>query len=366
MTLPIHIISTPTLEDWTHETPWTTGIGGSEQAHIELVERLIRDYEVWSWYPGGTNSPLFHRSSKDVDLGAIGPAIIINFRNPKLFEVEKPPGQVWWFVAQDVGYAWTPEALARVDRFICLCGHHVAYTLKVHPELKGRIYQSTNGVRSEYIRDFEDMGIHESMRKSHRMLYASSPDRGLLLILENWWRIRERVLDAELHIAYGFENMKTVAAFNGPSDVRHVLRAELERLMKQPGVTFLGRLPLKALYLEWFETGVWFYPHDFRETSCITALDAQACGAWPVTNRLWAVGENVQFGWLCDGIPQTSDLNRSLILSQLFEALEAPDDSAARREMMEWARESYDWDRVVRQYEAWITEDSARGQTKSL
>ena len=38
-----------------------------------------------------------------------------------------------------------------------------------------------------------------------RVVYASSPDRGLVYLLKNWEKVTKEVPDAELNVFYGFE-----------------------------------------------------------------------------------------------------------------------------------------------------------------
>lgn len=377
MPLPVYIISSPSLERWDARTPWTTGIGGSETSHIEMVGLLERQecLEVKSYVPlkSDSESRLNWFASEDANIfDDSHPGVVINYRDPKLFDNDKPANQKWWFIAQDVDYPglWNETNLARVDRYICLCRTHAEYTKQRYPNLDGRIYISSNGVRSSYLNgnvyssgqeinhaDFDDYlflgtGIE---RVPYRMLYASSPDRGLKLLLENWFRIRERFPKATLNIAYGFNNMDTIIKAFGPEDGRANLRAQLVDLFDQEGVTWLGRLNQRELYEQWFQASVWTHPTDWPETNCITCMDAMACGAIPCTNEYWAVGEYVKRGYMVDGVPQKSELIKSLWLNNLYKALS--DTEFDREEMMAWARKNFDWNRFVNQWLIWLMED---------
>lgn len=349
---PIAIVSTPTLEDWDWETPWETGIGGSETSHIEMANRLAKSgHEVWSFSPSKRDfvkeGYLWH-DSRALDYDDIQDAgVLINYRDPKIFDHDKPAHQKWWFVAQDVGYSWTPEQLEKVDRYLCLSPTHINYTLATHPDLAGRVFLSGNGIRTDSINRLAPL----PPRDKNTMLYASSPDRGLKFLLEQWWRIKERNPDLKLRIAYGFENFEKIMAIQ--QDWRGPYKAELEKLMTQPDIKWLGRLPQHTLYHEWFGANIWPYPCDFPETSCITSMDAQACGAWPVTNNLWALDHNVRWGWMLDGTPQSSELLRSYWLENLARATQY-DNEEERTQMMTWARRNHNWDNIVKQWEKWL------------
>lgn len=357
----IYLYSPSHLEPWDRTTPWTTGIGGSETCHIEMSERLARrglPVESLCPLPGGRDTkaeadpmrPLVWKHYEHLDL--THPGVFINFRDTAMFEQKLPrdKGQRYWFVAQDVDYRWTPEALAEVDRYICLCQKHKAYTLARYPQLEGRVCVSSNGVRSEFIRSSV---LREGLtRDPHRLIYASSPDRGLLFILRNWFRIKEAVPEATLRVFYGFENADKIG-----TPALRALKAECLELLKQDGCSWRGRIGQHDLYKEWAQAAVWFYPSDWPETSCISCMDAQALGAVPVTNRYWAVAENVRYGCLHEGIPQKSPLVGANMIRDVISLLTDPPDDATRTAMQNWALARFDWERVVDQWLGWINED---------
>lgn len=371
----VNIVSTTALQNWCWSTPFDEGIGGSEVCHIELALRLEqKGHEVYSFCPLPPNKLGVKKnwhSNKLLNNAADLDGIVINFRDASFFDCKKPKGASWWYVAQDCDYPWKPEALAQVDRYICLCKEHAKHTLALHSydkTLPERLFISTNGVRSSYLEGHEKKERllcdifkqrYINTRKKNHFIYASSPDRGLKFLLQEWWRIRERIPDAELRVAYGFNNMEVIAkAFK---DWRANYQKDLESLLKQDGVTWLGRLPQDELYEEWLSANLWLYPSDWPETSCVTCMDAQACGAVPVTTNYWALEPNVQWGWKLNGLPQRSDLLKHQWLDLLFTAYEAsqkPGFETYRRQMMRWARREFDWDKVMGQYESWITKDT--------
>ncbi len=202
------------------------------------------------------------------------------------------------------------------------------------------------------------------VRKPRGLFYASSPDRGLKTLLELWPRVLERYPDTTLRVAYGFENMRVLENFAKGSSWHTPYREDLERLLGQRGVEFIGRQPQHKVYEEWFQAGAFPYPNCFKETSCISIMDAMACGAVPVVNDLWAVGEHAKalqpVPYVVDSETQDSALGRTLWLQLLFQYLEKPTSEAERRSMMQDARDTYAWSRVMREQIApWIEEDLA-------
>ena len=108
-------------------------------------------------------------------------------------------------------------------------------------------------------------------------------------LIEEWPKILERHPDATLHIAtpeYGMDY------FND-----HFLH----KVMPLDGVTFYGSLGQDRLYALMAKCQVWYYPSDYEETFCLTAVEMMAHGIVPCT-RLTAslaevVGDNNVPNW---------------------------------------------------------------------
>lgn len=364
---PILLYSAETLQKWDRSTPWKTGIGGSETAHIELYQNLPEDVIVKSFMPLDVNSPssdyncfpsqlIEHKDFTET------PHIVVNYRDNTLYDkVKFHPKTKHYFIAQDVDYAWTPEQLSNVNRYITLCEDHTRYTLNKYPELRGKVYQSSNGVRSQMIKYYWENRFNNSIkpRNKNQVIYASSPDRGLLCLLENFWRIREAVPDAILKVAYGFENTDKIISMLGGSAYHEGFKAKIEPLLSQPGVEWLGRIPQDILYEHWFESSVWAYPCNFAETSCITCLDAQACGAVPVTNDLWALRDNVKSGIIIPGIPQSDKTLKHKFIQGVIDVLNSDISETERKtQIADPILENYSWKNITHQFYDWFKEDS--------
>lgn len=145
------------------------------------------------------------------------------------------------------------------------------------------------------------------MKRKLQVVYSSSPDRGLDLLLEMWPAIRKRVPRAVLCTCYApvyFE-----IAERDPVVGAHAQK--IAELSKQPGVKSLGSLsqPEVAKLLQ--TSLVWCCPsfntpHDtpFFETSCIGAMEAQAAGCAVVASNWGALPETVRVGALIDSDPK--------------------------------------------------------------
>lgn len=353
------------LEPWDHSTPWISGIGGSETSHIELSsilskrhhnvvsynnctfpdrERIIVPSDGVSWCELEDESKNIHNKTN-----------YFIYRDPTFFDRDDLAGMgnQYFFIAQDVDYDWNPSRLSKVDKYITLCDTHAKYTLRKYPQLKNRLYISSNGIRSTYIKELYQ--FQPQVRNPKRLMYASSPDRGLLLILQEWFRIREKVPEAELHIFYGFNNAdEIVRRVNGNSHLP-VLKEEILSLCKQEGVFFHGRINQRQLYMEWMKSGIFLYPSDWPETSCISIMEAQACGAIPITNKYWAQGENCLNGILIDGVPQSDVLCKHRMIRYTIDLLlDEKYQESLRPKCIEDALDTFDWEKVATQMEGWL------------
>lgn len=351
------------FENWDYRNPFTKGIGGSEVSHIEMSSGLAeKGHDVVSYAPIPEDLPNkpyrqveWKSCEKDIDWNRDGIWIIYRALKPleqlKNTESQKANQQIW-VVMQDTEIidAWKPERLEKIDRLITLSKEHYNDICKRYPKIKDKVVISSNGIRSDLIREIEKKNI---VRNPKRIIYASCPYRGFINVLEIFTRAQEWIEDLELHIYYGFEN---IDKYPQTREVR-AMKDALAKHSKNPAITFHGRVNQMDLYEEWFKSGIWLYPTNFTETSCITSMDAQACGAIPITAPIWALHDNVKFGAFIQGNIDIDPLvkARYVVMLQKFMNLNLQND--IRPKMMEWARNYFDWNVFINQWEGWALED---------
>lgn len=128
---------------------------------------------------------------------------------------------------------------------------------------------------------------------NHKVIYASSYDRGLECLLEMWPEIRKLVPDATLDVYYGWNSFDAVHKQN-PEQMKWkwtMIRKFHE--LKGEGVSEHGRVDHETLAEKFAECKVWAYPTEFNEINCITALKAQEYGCIPVTTGCYALETTV-------------------------------------------------------------------------
>ena len=352
------VYSPKALDPFDWRTPDETGIGNSETSHVEMCLRLAaRGHSVTSYTPGVRDEQyggVWWRGLEDATFHE--PGIWVLYRTPETldqFPADHPDQQIW-LMFQDTHYDSTiPARAAKVDRALALCAGHRAFLADRFPGLREKLVTTSNGIRVDLIEAVEREGLPE--RCPHRLHFSSSPDRGLRILLSHIFpRAREIVTDLELHVYYGWNNIDKL--MQTPDGRRYFgpTKAETERLLDQPGVVWRGRVGQRELAREWLKAGLWVFPSTYPETSCATAMEAQALGAIPIAHPLWGVQENVHWGTLITGgNPCTDPLTQARYVAEIVRLSDPSTQARIRPAMMADARARFTWKTVVRQWETW-------------
>jgi len=190
-------------------------------------------------------------------------------------------------------------------------------------------------------------------RDPHLVVYGSDYNRGLRALLTSWPEIREAVPSARLHVFYGWQGLER----RSPERTA-MLKAVFEPLLAQPGISHLGRIGHADVAREYRTAGVWAYPCSFPETSCLSAMKAQAGGAIPVVIPSGALRQTVRFGLATEASytdPGEEPHGPTLIAEWrrlLISVLSDPErQRQIRRRMTEESRRLFAWDSVVADWE---------------
>lgn len=259
-----------TFERWSYRNPLEIGIGGSETVHVEMAERLAkRGHKVISYTPKpDTKEEAFKgvtwRDRSKIDFEEEG--IWVISREPKLIDNLNMKNKKAWLVMQDIAYEKaTKKQVMKFDKIFPLCKDHYDFTVKMWPYAKSKIVQSSNGIRTDYIEKVEKQNIE---RNPYRLMFASSPDRGLYPLLQIFKIAKLRIPQLELHVFYGFNNIDKICDEDTPLGMEKVTKRQILNAIKQPGVFDHGRIGQGDLYKEWFKSGIWCHPSGvFPETS---------------------------------------------------------------------------------------------------
>lgn len=288
-------------EAWNPRSWEKGGLGGSETAIIKLGEAFARQghrpivytqVDEPGYYNGVAYRPPEHFRDR------IASDVFICWRNPVYVDQDlNTKCTILWMHDVDCGDALTIERARKFDFIIVLSEWHKNYMMERYPFLRPENTPGNkdvfriigNGVDASRFRN------RDAQRDPKRVIYSSSPDRGLDIILEHIWpKVVEKVPDAELHIYYGWNNFdKFATQFPQLAAFRNKING---LLLNSKGIVQHGRVNQQELADAFLKSSVWLYPTYFTETYCITAVEAQLAGVIPITNRLAALNETVKSG----------------------------------------------------------------------
>lgn len=337
----------PGFENW---GPYSLekGLGGSEAAVVYLSRELGKlGYRVTVYADPGEDElidtdgnvrylPFYHFNQKDKF------NVFVAWRQPGLFDIDlQAKTKLLWLhdIANPADY--TEARLARIDKIICLSNWHRRNLGNVSED---KIAIIGNGIPLTEIK---------STRNPNGLVYASSYDRGLEHLLDMWPEIIKEVPDAQLKVCYGWEMFDKVV---GNNIQQLEWKKQMNAKMDQKGITHLGRIPHADLLQLFASSGIWAYPTHFGETSCQTAMMAQAYGSVPCVVDYAALKETVQFGVKVDGDiydKETKDAYRGA----LIDLLKNPEkQEEIRKNMVPEAKKAFGWNLIAERWEAlWTT-----------
>src|SRR3990167_6236382 len=348
--------------------PWywldaEAGVGGNEQGVTEFAHRLVRDghevtvYTQTPWSDG----PREWRGTKwdyvdNADWSQ--PGIWVLFRCPQLAANLRtdPDVQPAWLVVQDFEYEWEAPYFDRIDRVLMTCRTHRDIIAARYPSLEPRLFVTSNGVKVDLIEELEASETFQ--RNPYKIMFASSPDRGLRTLLHILSRAREVVPSLELHVFYGFNGIDRIAAQQkgGWPAMEQEKALILDLASRTKNVFMRGRVTQRELYREWLTSGIFVACTIFREMSYISGREAQCCGAVPIVTPVWGAGDHVKHGVFVFGDPEEPMIRARFAGELIRMAYDLPRQEAIRREMMVESRKECDWNRFVNQWSAMAEE----------
>lgn len=350
------------FEDWDYDNSVKKGIGGSETSIVEMSWRLAAQGHNVTVY-----APIKKTTKKDwrgttwlryekADFKKKG--IWILYRCPEVIEkfspITKRKDQIVWLLWQDWDYpTLTEERIVNYDHHITLSKAHGRYMLKKYPTIGKKLWLTSNGLKLDLI---EEIGKEKIARNPKRLMYASSPDRGLRQGLVSFHKAYEYMPDLEFHAFYGFNNLDKLIK-SQPNSPFAKLKDEIMKLLDHPGVYFHGRISQPQLMREWYKSGIYIYETNFFETSHISGMEAMACGAVPIFSPVYAQGENIKFGI---GIEGNSDdpLTQARFGAEIVRLASQPQlQEQIRPEMIAYAKQRFNWENFVNQ---WVCEAAGK------
>lgn len=211
-----------------------------------------------------------------------------------------------WSLQAEIGDAIFENGISKFNKVICLTNWHKGYYSNLYPFTTDKIYVWGNGI------EFEMFPPHREKIKN-KFIWTSRAVRGLRRMLDMWPDIKERYPDATLDV-YSYS-----AA--GEEDV-------MQRCIELEGVTHHGGVPQSVLLDRIQDAEYWFYPTNFEETYCITALEMQYSKVCCVCTNLAALRDTAGDRAVTFEIPKEgygSEEFKKIALDSLFSVMDNPE-----------------------------------------
>lgn len=297
-----------------------TSLGGSESAAIGTMNALRQrghdvqcfatqlqepgEYAGVMWHHADTLPSALSYLTPDVFVALRMPSPFVNMTIPSCLNVlwcedmmtdpnivsTLPQVDQLWYVSQYHQQQWE-------GREALLKGHGWITKNGIDPALYPAMVSPTTSLWADGV---------EVTRERHRYIYISRPERALAPLLAMWPKIRKRDPEAVLGIC----RYRSMYDGEGSNVQRMVDRfdAMTEQVAQQVGgIEWLGQLGKRQLAEAIARSRAMLYPGvaDFAETSCIAAIEAQACGTPLVGSWRGALPETLHplAGVLLDGDP---------------------------------------------------------------
>jgi len=291
----------PAWERWTVKNINTTGIGGSETCAALLAKEFVKhgyrsviigdcagmegDYDGVEYIDHSKYDQF--RDSNYIDY-------FISSRNTHSLNHPIKCGKTYVW-AHDIFIPGIARGTGlpndhKVTKYVCLSPWHVDFFSNWHNIDRSRIYIQGNGL------DLSRYDNASNVTKDpYKLIYSSSPDRGLIFLLRMFPKWKQEFPELSLHVFYGFYNWESAIKQRGnPREVAEM--NEIKSLMEQDGIVYHDRVSQKRLAEEQMTSSLWVYPTLFTETYCITATENMLAGTIPVCTTVAALQTTVPDG----------------------------------------------------------------------
>ena len=274
------LLYTGYLKDkWNYTYSLNNPVGGSETAAISLARSFPKTYEI---YISGDvieekidNITFIDHNNLNALLRNNAFHTIIVSRYVNFFECYRYIYAYQIYIwAHDIhlityGSSSTPSDIlllndSKIKGCICQTKWHKNLYETSYKSLVDKIHVINNGIDTSM---FTANAKTITSKVKNRFLYSSCPERGLERLLELWPEISEKLENAELYICT-YNNFPRTDSHNYEKDMK------IKKMMdRHDNVKYMGKLVKKDLYALMSTCEYWFYPTNFNETSCITAME---------------------------------------------------------------------------------------------
>ena len=184
----------------------------------------------------------------------------------------------------------------KIKNIFCLSEWHTEYFANIFPQFKDIISTFHYGIDINKFNYKEDMSSDKNLQNkiSNSFIYSSFPNRGLVILLKLWPLIVNKYSNATLNIFCDLENNWTLTYHkNDIIEIKKLLDLYKEDTNLSNSVINHGWVDKDTLSSYWKKSSIWFYPCKFKETFCLTALEAAISKTFVICNNLAALNDTV-------------------------------------------------------------------------
>ena len=337
-------------------TPRTKGLGGTESAVVYLAEALTRRGHRVAVFntceqPCEVEGVEYARASQlAARCAADAPDVVVAVRDFSLIgRLRLAPRQIFWTLdASDqpfLQHLRERQRRAEVDLIVVGSDWQAQTFTAEHRVAAWQMVQVNNGSAAS-ASTATTAAPPPAATRGRRLAYASTPFRGLDVLLEVFPRIRAQCPDAELDVfssmrVYGWDEQQDKGEFGA-----------LYAKARQPGVNLVGTVPQLELARRLQEARALAYPNTYAETFCIAAIEAQAAGCVVLTTALGALPQTVGDGGIClPGDPRSRAYQDAFVAACVRLLTDDVEWRAASSRALTRAWTDYTWDRVAERWE---------------
>ena len=322
------IIADGGFSEWTGRDILTKGMGGSETFVVEIA-RYVQKSGKYNLYVFCKTSlednfeDVIYKPLEEMfefmNNNRVRHCMISRFSEyiPYVYESHV---ENLYFILHDISPSGNviPINKNKLRNIFCLTEWHVEYFLSLFPDFKDITKPFYYGIDIE---SFEKVNKTEII--PYKFIYSSFPNRGLLELLEMWPEIYNKYPCATLHLHTDVNGVWVNSVAKEKMDkIKNILKEYKTRGENGLNIVYHGWTNKKDLYESWCSSDVWFYPCNFAETFCLTALEAAVSKTLCISSNLAALQNTVgDRGILIEG--NTSSLEwKESALYRLFSVLE--------------------------------------------
>jgi glycosyltransferase involved in cell wall biosynthesis len=363
-----------TEHEWSPETFATKGVGGSEEAVIQLAKRWAKGGWNVSVYANVGHKEQIYDGVRWIPFAAWNyrdkQDVVILWRHPKPLDYDINASIILVDVHDVIPIKeFTPDRLAKLTKVIFKSEVHRKYCSNV-PDDKALVIPHGLDI-DKFMKRAGDI-----KKNKYKIINTSSPDRGLLTCMDIVERVYNKLPDDlkyELTFRwnYGFRvwdkefinNDKMIEWKKKAVDKMNKLKKL--GIMEEESGDMISQEEVVDQYLE---SGIMLYPSEFFEIGFISGIKGALAGAIPFTTDVFAQGEFLKDGVIChsDITPEswTREIDSGIdfgvmreeqiefFVDKIVEYYKNPEKfEDMRKRMIAYARETFDWNKTASAWE---------------